>query len=1645
MPDYVKAQFKPDVDGGAEPRKSATRRFTEQFDFITPIKDYLTHFNDPGAEHIMPTDLIPYIKMAAENAPGELKKLLTETIPYAGSRAHAGRIEDAPFSNRRASAIEAAYQVANVAKETGKAAAGFLPFVGGAPTAYEEYEKGNTAGAAGAFGAGAIPDVGELHNVAPLLAGLPLARKLGKLKYIPHHTDAKYVDKLGRPSNYFDLDKLRASDLFGAVGIHGVPINPTDKGSREALQYADSSYANKLGTGRGRAIPIDVKDKNIYGNTLDLMEHLETDDLATAIAQFPSHIKRDILQRYKGTARMPPVERQQALAKMVNDAGYGMPKETIDKLNHWFDAYIVNDIGYKTVVLRNDAPYKTPFGAELQEPGKATRVSTHSPLSPRRELRPSSEAPLSPEGRGETGVVLGGNRIAEPPKPEYVKEGKTTGSGFPNTPEGQKMQAKYEAAKQAAIDKMTAPSTSGIPKSFKGYTIDTGNGIYQDFQKYYDDFVKGKHNQSWPTIEDFHKDVLVNPEYFGGKFKISAPASAISSPEWGEKGIIEFKHKSGKTTMYDINSPATQKMLENAQKNGMGEIVAINGEPYTPPRPEGPPKEQHYDFGPDFGHITKKEANQFYSAGELSNTAYNNGLEKPVNEDGVLITKEGGHKLGDTVKFTVFGVTKTQKLDTPKDIANLNALISGGAKVVPVEPVSHWKNWKIDSPYGKGLSVEETFKKGNYANVYKEGGIEQFVDDLEHAETQGTTFKIDKNYKNTATKLKEAVAKLDPLQDKPYGDSKFTNKDYIHSAFQPGDSFGMTAPDGTYYTYQYNSHADKADLEKLIKSGHKFADYGDIPEGEPTSALGWQQHGHAPEPDTYDLGDTSSPEWGDMYNFNGEYLTESEAAEKVHAGELTQNQFENKFGHLKPFDNPEYSAEDMHKIVQKADSLGIDYSDMNIHDVANAIDKELEKTTKGEYGVHPKTTISMPSGSTYPVDEFFRDIFSGGFNEHGIKYKGKEMMDYFKKSMEDFPQHWEGFSINEPGQKQKESAKSLTNVASQKWTNLPADTPYTYQAPAIEQEKILKEAESLGIDYHHMSGYDEVQNAIYAAKHPNLIPPEPPPADAGSGPFAGSALYRAKPEGWSSIDTSTPGGVTPANTPQGYTGQVGLPPAGLQQRNLEKLNSTSGDVMPWEVDTEHPTQQLYNTPFNPQGKVQELTNKYPELANLYAMDSGTEIGDVGTHTQDVLNNWNQLDPAAIKKAGEQLGVPDLHETLADALALHDIGKGDAVAAGNKDLQHEFTIPRLEYYLQQQGHDPKAINFAKELFNHDIIGGYAQGKGTQGSVVDALTEKAKKLGIDTKTFMDVQMPLYFADAGSYPYVKNNFMKISPEGKLSMKDPKFDTLQYILQNNPMSGLVQPPAPAIGEAVGKKLASSEIVRSGKSPNIYIPKDVEFLKNLGGGHGAQLLNYGGVPHVFKPQAPGDVRGIQEVYGSKIASLFSQTPPVEQVNIPGYGQGTLQKYYQGSKPAPGLNSMTGSQLGDVAEHQPIDYAIGNWDAHPENWIQNDAGLIVPIDKGQSFKYWTAEHPSPDYHPNAQYGSPSPIYRDLVKYAPEKQYFANEMAKRVQGEGSKLMDYYSQFAKERYPDDAYMQDLFKDYHELKLKSLPETTKDFWNP
>lgn len=126
---------------------------------------------------------------------------------------------------------------------------------------------------------------------------------------------------------------------------------------------------------------------------------------------------------------------------------------------------------------------------------------------------------------------------------------------------------------------------------------------------------------------------------------------------------------------------------------------------------------------------------------------------------------------------------------------------------------------------------------------------------------------------------------------------------------------------------------------------------------------------------------------------------------------------------------------------------------------------------------------------------------------------------------------------------------------------------------------------------------------------------------------------------------------------------------------------------------------------------------------------------------------------------------------------------------------------------------------------------------------------------------------------------------------------------------------------------------------------------------------------------AHGDVAAsaIQQYSGVK-------TPPTfltEHNGVPASAQ--LMFNAKDAFPSKTINpeKLSDTDLMTIQKHHVLDWLMGNHDSHGGQFVRDQDGDLVGIDKGQAFKHFSQDKLDWNFHPNAKYGEKEPIYNTL--------------------------------------------------------------------
>lgn len=201
---------------------------------------------------------------------------------------------------------------------------------------------------------------------------------------------------------------------------------------------------------------------------------------------------------------------------------------------------------------------------------------------------------------------------------------------------------------------------------------------------------------------------------------------------------------------------------------------------------------------------------------------------------------------------------------------------------------------------------------------------------------------------------------------------------------------------------------------------------------------------------------------------------------------------------------------------------------------------------------------------------------------------------------------------------------------------------------------------------------------------------------------------------------------------------------------------------------------------NTDGKgIIERLEQDDEIRKLYAKSSGVWEGySVKQHTLMAYDLFKEQLP---KFKLDSIYYPEVYlpHFLKFAVAVHDVGKGLAVEAGSKALQHEYTIPLVEKIMKRIGFSAKEIIVAKTIIGNDVLGDLMKGTISVDEAFKQLSDLAKIVNMSPGDYFRVQSFFYTIDAGSYPSLKTRLFEVK-NGKLVPRKPEFQALTRMFEN-------------------------------------------------------------------------------------------------------------------------------------------------------------------------------------------------------------------------------------------------------------------------
>jgi hypothetical protein len=135
------------------------------------------------------------------------------------------------------------------------------------------------------------------------------------------------------------------------------------------------------------------------------------------------------------------------------------------------------------------------------------------------------------------------------------------------------------------------------------------------------------------------------------------------------------------------------------------------------------------------------------------------------------------------------------------------------------------------------------------------------------------------------------------------------------------------------------------------------------------------------------------------------------------------------------------------------------------------------------------------------------------------------------------------------------------------------------------------------------------------------------------------------------------------------------------------------------------------------------------------------------------------------------------------------------------------------------------------------------------------------------------------------------------------------------------------------------------------------------------------GKRHLFKPD--NEKKVLAAAAASHIARIANPRAAETQVVTIGGHTGLMQQFIPGTPLD--RHSLSPEDIHQLQREHVIDWATSQHDSHPAQFIRDEHGGIVSLDKSQAWKHLGSDRLSERYHPNAAYGERPPLYNTLFR------------------------------------------------------------------
>lgn len=191
-------------------------------------------------------------------------------------------------------------------------------------------------------------------------------------------------------------------------------------------------------------------------------------------------------------------------------------------------------------------------------------------------------------------------------------------------------------------------------------------------------------------------------------------------------------------------------------------------------------------------------------------------------------------------------------------------------------------------------------------------------------------------------------------------------------------------------------------------------------------------------------------------------------------------------------------------------------------------------------------------------------------------------------------------------------------------------------------------------------------------------------------------------------------------------------------------------------------------------KIISFLSHDPKIKDLFSQGAGVWEGyTIEQHTKMVYDIFEeQLPYFPIGKIPTPTNI-DIPNLMKFTVALHDIGKPLAIKAGNKALQHIYTLPIMVDMMEKVGFSKAEIDIAKSIVNNDVLGDLMKGVTSPADAHKKVVELASHTSLRPKDYFKLQSFFYTIDAASYPSLRQRIFR-EVNGVLTPGSPRYSAL-------------------------------------------------------------------------------------------------------------------------------------------------------------------------------------------------------------------------------------------------------------------------------